>query len=209
MASYKSIQRSDLKESFVVSGVMYVYALIFAMFGAFFIYVPVEGLIHFLLGVAFMAPVLIVYFFEGMKSGDREFKKLNYKKLNNSERENIRQVSLFKAWIYVIPFLCVAVVLALLAFITDVQIIKLATAVIFLPATKMCQSFNLLPIYNSASEVATDWTLNGGVVLVMVLIYALICALTFWIGYLKKVRDAKDQFSAFITEIVENDRYRN
>ena len=211
--SYKSIHRSDKKESFVVSGIMYVYQILFALFGFVFIYMDnVGGIIHFIVGLAFLGPTLFIYFYEGMKEGDREFKKLNYKKLNTLERGNLKKVSYYKGILYVIPYVAVGVLLALIILITDVQVIKMITLWLYLPATKMGQAFNWIGFVSQtdkATKITTyTWFLDKGVVFGIIVGYVLICALIFWLGYMKKVHEARDQFSAFITEIVENDRYR-
>ena len=211
--SYKAIHRSDLKESFIISGIMYVYNVLFALFGVLFIYMDgVGGLIHFLIGLAFFGPLMVIYFFEGIKEGDREFKKLNYEKLNTKARLNLKKASYTKGVLYVLPYVGIGVFFVLIMLITDWQLLKMLMLWLYVPATKIGQAFNWVgftSVTDKATKITTyTWTLDAWAVAGIVVGYLLITALVFWMGYMKKINDARDQFSAFITEIVENERYR-
>ena len=67
--SKKSLHRSDCAESFVNSGFMFLYMLIFSVLGFFFMFGNLNPWIELFIGIAFTVPIMILYFHAGGEEG--------------------------------------------------------------------------------------------------------------------------------------------
>lgn len=214
----KSIHRSDLKEAFVNSGFMFLYMMIFSVLGFVFMFLQgISDWIQLLIGLCFSLPILMLYFYQGSQEGSREFKKLNGNRLADAKKTGAITPNIFKGLLYVLPYLISTLIFAGLAWITDLQPLKFVVLVIFMPAAILGQAFGIItfPRQVTVNPGTVDETTkmvgatSGPMCFTVVCVFALLSALAFWIAYIRKINESKEQFVSFVTEITVNDKFRN
>ena len=70
----KLVERKPIIEYLLTSGGMYLYSVMFSIFGIIFILDQIPGFVKILLGIVFIAPAVIVEFQKGKFSGEKEYK---------------------------------------------------------------------------------------------------------------------------------------
>lgn len=216
--SKKSIHRSDFSEAIVNSLMMFLFMIVFSMIGFIFVFIDLGSWVDLLIGVAFLVPLSYIYFYTGKQEGLREFKRLNGVSVEDAKRGGVRVPNVFKGLIYVVPFIAITLLFAALCWILDVQWLKVAAFIIFMPATMIGKTFGLVTFPHTEYElddagkvVATNVggeTLGSNVFIVLA-VFAVVASLVFWLSYISQIRKSRDSFNSFMSEIIENDKMRN
>ena len=215
--SKKSLHRSDCAESFVNSGFMFLYMLIFSVLGFFFMFGNLNPWIELFIGIAFTVPIMILYFHAGGEEGAREFKRLNAITGEQAKTGCKKAPNPFKGIIYVLPYLLLSLLMSALCWAVDNQIFKVFLLVVFMPAAILGQATGLIVypqevVYDKGLETeytVIEGTTSGLNVFIVVAVFAIIACMVFMIAYIRKIRQSKDTFNSFMTEIVMNDKFRN
>lgn len=214
--SNKSIHRSDFAEAMINSGFMFLFMFIFSIIGVFFMFAQMNPLLEFFIGLAFSVPVMMIYFYTGGQEGAREFKKLNGFSVERAKKGGVLIPNIFKGLLYVLPYSVISVAAAGLCWITDNQIVKIIMLIIFMPASMFGQAMGLIDyphevIYDKGLEteykVIEGATLGSGVFIVIT-VFVIISCLIFWAAYVRKIRQSKNSFNSFMTEIVDNEKFK-
>lgn len=214
----KSMNRTDWQEAFVNSGFMFLFMLIFSILGIIFIYVDkVYDWVQLLIGLGFSVPIMMIYYYNGSKSGAREFKRMNGSKLEDARRSGAFTPNLCKGLMYVLPYAGFSLLVAALSWAVNNQAFKMIVLFIFMPATVIGQSLGLIDFPRSVVhdsgleteyvEIVGDMT-SGAMVFTVVTAFVLVACLVYWIAYIRKIAQSKSQFSSFVTEIAENEKFR-
>lgn len=214
--SNKSIHRSDLAESLINSGCFFLFMLVFSVIGVFFMFADMDDWLEFIIGIAFTVPIMMVYFYTGGQEGMREFKKLNGFSIDKAKRGGVIVPNVFKGFLYVVPYALVSLVFAALCWAIDSQVLKVLLLIVFMPAAMIGQSAGLIEypreiVYDKGLE--TEYTVlegatSGANVFIVILLFVLTACIVFWIAYIIKIRKSKNSFNSFLTEIVDNDKFR-
>ncbi len=214
----KSIQKSDWKEAFVNSGLMFLYMMVFSVLGFVFMFSQgISDWLQLLIGLCFSVPTIMLYFYQGTQEGKREFKKLNGNRLESAKKTGAIVPNVFKGLLYVLPYLSLTLFVSGVAWISDSQTLKFIVLVVFMPAAILGQSFGIITFPHqetlnpgTVDEVtAIVGTTSGSMCFTVVCVFAVLSALVFWIAYVREINKSKEQFVSFVTEITINDKFRN
>lgn len=214
----KNVHRSDFKEAIINSLMMFLFMIVFSIIGVFFIFTEIGGLLDLIIGVAFTVPLMYIYFYTGGQEGKREFKKLNGVSVEAARKGGVRVPNVFKGFLYVVPYAVITVVLAVLCWVTDVQWLKIASLAVFMPAAMLGKALGLIsfpqsvPVRDDAGNIIATKIVGetiGSHVFIVLVVFAVIACLIFWLSYVLQIRKSRDSFNSFMSEIVENDKMRN
>lgn len=214
----KNVHRSDFKEAIINSLMMFLFMIVFSIIGVFFIFTKIGGLWDLLIGVAFTVPLMYIYFYTGGQEGKREFKKLNGVSAEKAKEGGVRVPSIFKGLLYVAPYAAITVALAVLCWVTDIQWLKVVALIVYMPAAMLGKALGLItfphsePIKDDAGNVVATTIVGetvGSNVFIVLIVFAVIACLIFWLAYVLQIRKSRDSFNSFMSEIIENDKMRN
>lgn len=214
----KNVHRSDFKEAIINSLMMFLFMIVFSIIGVFFIFTKIGGLWDLLIGVAFTVPLMYIYFYTGGQEGKREFKKLNGVSVEKAKEGGVRVPSIFKGLLYVAPYAAITVALAVLCWVTDIQWLKVVALIVYMPAAMLGKALGLItfphsePIKDDAGNVVATTIVGetvGSNVFIVLIVFAAIACLIFWLAYVLQIRKSRDSFNSFMSEIIENDKMRN
>ena len=214
----KNVHRSDFKEAIINSLMMFLFMIVFSIIGVFFIFTKIGGLLDLLIGVAFTVPLMYIYFYTGGQECKREFKKLNGVSVEKAIEGGVRVPSIFKGFLYVAPYAAITVVLAVLCWVTDIQWLKVVALIVYMPAAMLGKALGLItfphsePIKDDAGNVVATTIVGetvGSNVFIVLIVFAVIACLIFWLAYVLQIRKSRDSFNSFMSEIIENDKMRN
>lgn len=216
--SKKSLHRSDFAESIVNSLMMILFMSVFSIIGIIFIFADIGFLVDLLIGVAFMIPLMYIYFYTGGQEGKREFKRLNGVSVEKALSGGVRVPNVFKGLLYVVPFAVITLVSAALCWGLNIQWLKVALLMIYMPAAMIGKACGLVTFPHEvktfddegkviAKEIVGE-TLGSNVFIVLAVFVLISCAV-FWLSYALQIRKSRDSFNSFMSEIVENDKLRN
>lgn len=214
----KNVHRSDFKEAIINSLMMFLFMIVFSIIGVFFIFTRIGGLLDLLIGVAFTVPLMYIYFYTGGQEGKREFKKLNGVSVEKAKEGGVRVPSIFKGLLYVAPYAAITVALAVLCWVTDIQWLKVVALIVYMPAAMLGKALGLItfphsePIKDDAGNVVATTIVGetvGSNVFIVLIAFAVIACLIFWLAYVLQIRKSRDSFNSFMSEIIENDKMRN
>lgn len=214
----KNVHRSDFKEAIINSLMMFLFMIVFSIIGVFFIFTKIGGLLDLLIGVAFTVPLMYIYFYTGGQEGKREFKKLNGVSVEKAKEGGVRVPSIFKGLLYVAPYAAITVALAVLCWVTDIQWLKVVALIVYMPAAMLGKALGLItfprsePIKDDAGNVVATTIVGetvGSNVFIVLIVFAVIACLIFWLAYVLQIRKSRDSFNSFMSEIIENDKMRN
>ena len=115
------------------------------------------------------------------------------------------------------PYLLLSLLMSALCWAVDNQIFKVFLLVVFMPAAILGQATGLIVypqevVYDKGLETeytVIEGTTSGLNVFIVVAVFAIIACMVFMIAYIRKIRQSKDTFNSFMTEIVMNDKFRN
>lgn len=214
----KNVHRSDFKEAIINSLMMFLFMIVFSIIGVFFIFTKIGGLWDLLIGVAFTVPLMYIYFYTGGQEGKREFKKLNGVSVEKAKEGGVRVPSIFKGLLYVAPYAAITGALAVLCWVTDIQWLKVVALIVYMPAAMLGKALGLItfphsePIKDDAGNVVATTIVGetvGSNVFIVLIVFAVIACLIFWLAYVLQIRKSRDSFNSFMSEIIENDKMRN
>lgn len=214
----KNVHRSDFKEAIINSLMMFLFMVVFSIIGVFFIFTRIGGLWDLLIGVAFTVPLMYIYFYTGGQEGKREFKKLNGVSVEKAKEGGVRVPSIFKGLLYVAPYAAITGALAVLCWVTDIQWLKVVALIVYMPAAMLGKALGLItfphsePIKDDAGNVVATTIVGetvGSNVFIVLIVFAVIACLIFWLAYVLQIRKSRDSFNSFMSEIIENDKMRN
>ena len=214
----KNVHRSDFKEAIINSLMMFLFMIVFSIIGVFFIFTRIGGLWDLLIGVAFTVPLMYIYFYTGGQEGKREFKKLNGVSVEKAKEGGVRVPSIFKGLLYVAPYAAITGALAVLCWVTDIQWLKVVALIVYMPAAMLGKALGLItfphsePIKDDAGNVVATTIVGetvGSNVFIVLIVFAVIACLIFWLAYVLQIRKSRDSFNSFMSEIIENDKMRN
>ena len=85
-----------------------------------------------------------------------------------------------------------------------------------MPAAMLGQSAGLIDyphevVYDKGLETeykVLEGTTSGANVFIVILVFVLVACIIFWIAYIIKINKSKSSFNSFLTEIVDNDKFR-
>lgn len=212
----KSIHRSDFAESLINSGYLFLFMLVFSVIGVFFMFANMDDWLEFIIGMAFTIPIMMIYFYTGGQEGTREFKKLNGFSVDRAKSGGVIVPNVFKGLLYVVPYALVSIVFAALCWLIDNQVLKVLLLIVFMPAAMLGQSAGLIDyphevVYDKGLETeykVLEGTTSGANVFIVILVFVLVACIIFWIAYIIKINKSKSSFNSFLTEIVDNDKFR-
>lgn len=214
----KNVHRSDFKEAIINSLMMFLFMIVFSIIGVFFIFTRIGSLWDLLIGVAFTVPLMYIYFYTGGQEGKREFKKLNGVSVEKAKEGGVRVPSIFKGLLYVAPYAAITGALAVLCWVTDIQWLKVVALIVYMPAAMLGKALGLItfphsePIKDDAGNVVATTIVGetvGSNVFIVLIVFAAIACLIFWLAYVLQIRKSRDSFNSFMSEIIENDKMRN
>ena len=119
---------------------------------------------------------------------------------------------------YVAPYAAITVALAVLCWVTDIQWLKVVALIVYMPAAMLGKALGLItfphsePIKDDAGNVVATTIVGetvGSNVFIVLIVFAVIACLIFWLAYVLQIRKSRDSFNSFMSEIIENDKMRN
>ena len=161
---------------------------------------------------------MYIYFYTGGQEGKREFKKLNGVSVEAARKGGVRVPNVFKGLLYVVPYAAITIVLAILCWVTDIQWLKVIALIVFMPAAMLGKALGLIsfpqsvPVRDDAGNIIATKIVGetiGSHVFIVLVVFAVIACLIFWLSYVLQIRKSRDSFNSFMSEIVENDKMRN
>lgn len=185
-------ERKPVVEYLLSSGGMYLYTIIFSIFGVIFIIDQVPGFVKILIGIAFTAPVAIVEFQKGKNAGEKEYKLKNKSILSDIHSQRIININLFKSVLHVLPFLISSVLLTVIGVAVSQQWLQGAMLMIFIPMTLIFMGAGLLKL---------DVGFISWLSVVSVAVFAVIISAAFIAGYIYGVNALKGRSTEIVNEI--------
>lgn len=85
----KKKERKPIVTYLISSAKMYLYTLIFTFVGFVFVATDLNRILVLVMGIVFIAPVVILNFVSGKKEGEKEYKRLNKSLLTTSISKRI------------------------------------------------------------------------------------------------------------------------
>ena len=142
----KLVVRKPVVEYLLSSCGMYLYSVIFSVFGIIFIMDQIPGFVKILLGVVFAAPAVIVEFQKGKIAGEKEYKLKNKSILSDIHAKSSIRINPFKSVLYVIPFVASALLFTVLSVALKQQWMQGLMLLIFLPLTLIFMGAGILKL---------------------------------------------------------------
>lgn len=189
-------ERKPIVEYLLTSGGMYLYTIIFSIFGVIFIIDQIPGFVKILIGIAFTAPVAIVEFQKGKNAGEKEYKLRNKSILSDIHSQRIIKINLFKSVLHVLPFVVSSVLLTVLGVVlgltTSQQWLQGAMLMIFIPMTLIFMGAGLLKL---------DVGFISWFSVLSVAIFVAVVSAAFIAGYIYGVNALKGRSTEIVNEI--------
>lgn len=139
VSSHNSVQnlkaRKLPEDMLLTSGALYLYTLIFSVFGAIFVIDKIPSVIKIIVGVVFSLPVFLVAFARGKSAGESEYKLKNKSVLADIHTHRVVKVNKAKPFLLAAPFFLSAVLLIVLAECARVKAIQGIMLIVFIPCT--------------------------------------------------------------------------
>lgn len=182
--------RSTLAECFITSGSMYLYTIVFSIFGLIFIIDVIPWWVKILIGIAFLAPIIIVLFQKGKTAGETAHKLKNKTILSDIHSQKIEKVNIFISFLNVAPFLLSSVLLTLIAIVSRQQWLQGFMILLFVPTTLIFSGAGIL-----------DMNIISWFSLLSVSIFAVLASAAYIIGYIIGVQLLKNRSTELVNEI--------
>lgn len=167
------------------------YSVMFSIFGIIFIMDQIPGFVKILLGIVFIAPVVIVEFQKGKFAGEKEYKLKNKLILSDIHSKKTIKINFFKSLLYVLPFVVSALLFTVLGIVLKQQWLQGAMLLI-LPMALVFTGAGLIKF--EAGFISWYSLLSVGLSVVIV-------SAGFIAGYVYSVRSLKNRAIEIVNEI--------
>lgn len=174
-------------------GSMYLFTIIFSIFGVIFIMPQIPAVAKIILGIVFAIPIGIVQFTKGKSAGEKEYKLKNRTTLSDIHTQRINNVNPFKSLVLVAPFVGSAILLTVIAVAAKAKWLQGIMLIIFIPVTLIFQGAGLIVL----DETGTVTWYS----VVAVAIFTVVVSLAYVAGYFFGVYSLKKRSSELINEI--------
>lgn len=174
-------------------GNMYLFTVIFSIFGVIFIMPQIPAVAKLILGIVFAIPVGIVQFTKGKSAGEKEYKLKNRTTLSDIHTQRINNVNPFKSLVLIAPFVFSAIILTVIAVAAKAKWLQGIMLIIFIPITLVFQGAGLIVL----DETGTVTWYS----VVAVAIFTVAVSLAYVAGYFVGVYSLKKRSSELINEI--------
>lgn len=174
-------------------GSMYLFTIIFSIFGIIFIIPQIPAAAKIALGIVFAIPVGIVQFTKGKNAGEKEYKLRNRTTLSDIHSQKINKVNPFKSLILVAPFLVSAILLSVIAVAAKAKWLQGLMLLVFIPMTLVFQGAGLIAL--DETSTVTWYSV------VAVVIFTVVVSAAYVAGYFFGVYSLKKRSSELINEI--------
>ncbi len=174
-------------------GSMYLFTVIFSIFGVIFIMPQIPAVAKLILGIVFAIPVGIVQFTKGKSAGEKEYKLKNRTTLSDIHTQRINNVNPFKSLVLIAPFVFSAIILTVIAVAAKAKWLQGIMLIIFIPITLVFQGAGLIVL----DETGTVTWYS----VVAVAIFTVAVSLAYVAGYFVGVYSLKKRSSELINEI--------
>ena len=174
-------------------GSMYLFTVIFSIFGVIFIMPQIPAVAKLILGIVFAIPVGIVQFTKGKSAGEKEYKLKNRTTLSDIHTQRINNVNPFKSLVLIAPFGFSAIILTVIAVAAKAKWLQGIMLIIFIPITLVFQGAGLIVL----DETGTVTWYS----VVAVAIFTVAVSLAYVAGYFVGVYSLKKRSSELINEI--------
>ena len=153
----------------------------------------------------------------GGQEGAREFKRLNGISADSAKSGAVKVPNIAKGLLYVLPYAVFSLLIAAVCWIADNQVFKVILLMIFMPAAILGQATGVIVyprevVYDKGLE--TEYTVIEGAtsglsVFAVIAVFVVISCVVFLAAYARKIRQSRDTFNSFMSEIVMNEKFRN
>ena len=174
-------------------GNMYLFTVIFSIFGVIFIMPQIPAVAKLILGIVFAIPVGNVQFTKGKSAGEKEYKLKNRTTLSDIHTQRINNVNPFKSLVLIAPFVFSAIILTVIAVAAKAKWLQGIMLIIFIPITLVFQGAGLIVL----DETGTVTWYS----VVAVAIFTVAVSLAYVAGYFVGVYSLKKRSSELINEI--------
>lgn len=174
-------------------GSMYLFTIIFSIFGVIFIMPQIPAVAKIILGIVFAIPIGIVQFTKGKSAGEKEYKLKNRTTLSDIHTQRINNVNPFKSLVLVAPFVGSAILLTVIAVVAKAKWLQGIMLILFIPVTLIFQGAGLIVL----DETGTVTWYS----VVAVAIFTVVVSLAYVAGYFFGVYSLKKRSSELINEI--------
>lgn len=174
-------------------GSMYLFTIIFSIFGIIFIIPQIPAAAKIALGIVFAIPVGIVQFTKGRNAGEKEYKLRNRTTLSDIHSQKINKVNPFKSLILVTPFLVSAILLSVIAVAAKAKWLQGIMLLVFIPTTLIFQGAGLIAL--DETSTVTWYSV------VAVVIFTVVISAAYVAGYFFGVYSLEKRSSELINEI--------
>ncbi len=189
-------KRSLLKTSFLTSGFMYLYTLVFSALSALFLFVSgLHFMIYIGVGAVFGAPVVILAAHHGIKIADEEFSARNHK-LSGEKITTFERVPLYYPIVAMLPYLALPLVCVLIGELSGIIAFQTVALVIAAPAALIFRGASLINL----ASVSWWAALAVG-------IYCLACLISVTAGFINKEKERERAYIDIVNEIQLSKRY--
>lgn len=187
-------ERGLAMESLINCGSMYLFTVIFSIFGIIFLMPTIPAIAKILLGIVFTAPVCIVQFTKGKNAGEKEYKLKNRTTLSDIHTQSIANVNPFKSLVLVAPFLGSSILFTVIAVAAKVKWLEGIMLVLFAPVTMIFQGIGLIDFSGENPQVTWFSVLA-------ISIFAVVVSIAYVAGYFYGVYLLKKRSVELINEI--------
>ena len=187
--------RSLLKDAFVTSGTILLYSLTFTLIGAIFIFAPeMDAVWRLIVGIFFFLPMSILFFYTGKKKANEQFMKSNRK---FSETASVKRISPFFGLIFLLPFICLVLILPIIGNLFSVILFQ-TIGLAILPSTTLC-----FICFGWISMVKLSW-----LSLVSVVVFLVINLSFYVLGFMMKEKELAENYRYLANEVHFNSRFQ-
>ena len=186
----KKKERKPIVTYLISSAKMYLYTLIFTFVGFVFVATDLNRILVLVMGIVFIAPVIILNFISGKKEGDKEYKRLNKSLLTDVHKQTHFQVKTIKSVFHVLGFFLSALVLILIAELCRWQWLQGAMLILFTPTTLIFKACGIL-----------DISILSWFAVLPTMIYVVLCCASFILGYVISVSTLRRRDTELVSEI--------
>lgn len=186
----KLVERKPIVEYLLSSGGMYVYTVVFSIFGVIFIIDAIPGWAKILLGIVFLAPVIILNFHRGKTSGEKAYKLKNKTILSDIHSQKITYVNPFVSILHTLPYFLSAILLTVLGVAAKQQWLQGIMQLLFIPSTLIFMGSGIMQL----GTLTWFSVLSVG-------IFAFLVSAAFVSGYFLSIAMLKNRASELVNEI--------
>ena len=179
-------------ETLLNCGNMYLFTIIFSIFGIIFILDSIPSAAKIAIGAVFIIPVGVVQFAKGRAAGEKEYKLRNQTTLSDIHSQRINNVNTLKPFILVLPYVLSAILLTVIAVTAKIQWIQGVMLIIFIPITL---------IFLGSGIIVLDGTGVTWYSVLAVSVFVIVISTAYVVGYFYGVHTLKKRASELVNEI--------